>query len=199
MTSRFHDMPIKSKLMIMIMGTTTIVVIIAFLAFFVYQLDATWQDNKNKLTSVARITGLNVAAAITFHDQQSAADTLAALSVEPSVLAAFVFKPNGQIFAQYRALSGMANKHGQESSPKIDELIAEASTESFWSFDKDLEVVEPIIFDHQQIGLIIIQSQPINLLAKIRWFIEFTAGILTLIFIIIYFLSSRLQQVISGP
>jgi signal transduction histidine kinase/CheY-like chemotaxis protein len=199
MTSRFNDMPIKNKLTMMIMGTTTIVVIIAFLAFFVYQLDATWQDNKNKLTSVARITGLNVAAAITFHEQQSAADTLAALSVEPSVLAAFVIKPNGQIFAQYRSLSGMANKHVQEPSPKIDELIAEASTESFWSFDKDLEAVEPIIFDHQQIGLVIIQSQPTNLLAKTRWFIEFTAGILALIFIIIYFLSSRLQQVISGP
>ena len=73
-------MSIKSKLMMMIMGTTTLVLIIAFLAFFVYQLDATWRDNKNKLTSVARITGINITAAITFQDQQSATDTLAALS-----------------------------------------------------------------------------------------------------------------------
>jgi signal transduction histidine kinase/CheY-like chemotaxis protein len=199
MILRFNDMPLKSKLMTIIMGTTTIVLIIAFLSFFIYQLDATWKDNKNKLTSVARITGLNVAAAITFHDQQSAADTLAALSVEPSVLAAFVIKPDGQIFAQYRSLSGMANKHFQEPSPKIDELIAKASTQSFWNFHEDLEAVEPIILDHQQLGIVVIQSQPSDLLAKIRWFIEFTATILVLIFIITYLVSSRLQQVISGP
>jgi signal transduction histidine kinase/ActR/RegA family two-component response regulator len=185
--------------MTIIMGITTIVLIIAFLAFFVYQLDSTWKDNKNKLTSVARITGLNVAAAITFHDQQSAADTLTALSVEPSVFAAFVIKPDGQIFAQYRSLSGMANKHFQEPSLKVDELITKASTQSFWNFHEDLEAVEPIILDHQQLGIVVIQSQPRDLLAKIRWFIEFTAGILTLIFFITYFLSSKLQQVISGP
>jgi len=185
--------------MMMIMGTTTIVLILAFLAFFVYQLDATWKDNKNKLTSIARITGINVAAAITFNDQQSATDTLAALSAEPSVLTAFVVTPDGRIFAQYRSLSGMENKQIQESSPKIDELIAEASTQSFWTFDKDLEVVEPIIFDQQPIGMAVIQSHPINLLKKIRWFMKFTTAILALIFIITYFLSSRLQQVISGP
>ena len=93
----------------------------------------------------------------------------------------------------------MANKHVLEPSPKIDELIAEASTKSFWNFDNDLKTVERIIFEHQQIGMVVIRSQPINLLTKIRWFIEFTATILVLIFIITYFLSSRLQQVISGP
>ncbi len=199
MLRRLRNLPIKGKLMMIIMGATSTAMVIAFLAFFIYQMENTWHDNKDQLTSLAKIIGLNVASPLIFKDQRAAEEILDSLSVEPSVQAIFIIAADNQIFAQYSSDSAKASQNATMHSDKVEKLIGETSSEPFWSFNNDLAAVEPISLDNQQIGTVVIQGYQKNLAAKLLWFVKFTGGILAVISLIAYFISSRLQHFISGP
>lgn len=53
------------------------------------------------ITTMARIVSSNSVAAISFDDENAAAETLLGLKTEPQILAAGIYRENGGLFAQY--------------------------------------------------------------------------------------------------
>ena len=56
----------------------------------------------SELSLLANTLGENTAASLTFNDQKSAADMLAALHADPDLMAAYLYDTSGKIFAEYR-------------------------------------------------------------------------------------------------
>ncbi len=198
MLPRFNDLPIRGKLMTIILATTTVVLLIAFLAFVAYTSSLSWKENHEKLRTFAKIAGLNSASAVIFNDQRSATEILTVLSAETTILSAYIIKPDHQVFAAYRT-ADLNNQRTKLLSKGLDDLIQQASSESLWSLRLDMVVSEPIMIDNQQIGRVMIQADTSKLSEKLRLFLAFTAGILVIVFVVAYILSSKLQRVISQP
>ena len=98
---RFSDIPIKHKLMLIGLLTTTVALVLAGAGIAVYELVTFKKDLVSDVASVAQIIGYNSAAALSFNDANSAEQTLRALSAKPHIVAACIYDKDGKVFATY--------------------------------------------------------------------------------------------------
>src|ERR1043166_3398367 len=98
---RFRDLPIKRKVMSVIMLTSVTVVVLSVAAFMVYELLIFRQAIARNLAVTAAITAENSTAALAFRIQRDASETLAALRAEPHIEAAALYDDQGELFAHY--------------------------------------------------------------------------------------------------
>src|SRR5215471_5681209 len=98
---RFQDLPIKRKVMGVIMFTSVTVVALTVAAFIVHESIAFRQSLGRNLSTIAAITAENSIRALKFRIQRDAVDTLAALRAEPHIEAAALYDSDGKLFAHY--------------------------------------------------------------------------------------------------
>ena len=92
---------IKRKLTLIIMLTSSIALVLACIAFSVYELRTYRDATAGELATMAQMIGANSIAALTFEDKRVAEDTLSALSVDDRVIAASIYTKDGAVFARY--------------------------------------------------------------------------------------------------
>ncbi|MEA5114964.1 MAG: ATP-binding protein [Geobacteraceae bacterium] len=226
MKNFFRTASIKNNLMIIIMLTSATAVVLVSLAFLANEIVSFRKGIRQELNALADIIGKNSAAAVVFYDQKSAADTLAGLSVKPYIIRAFIVTNDGSIFAEYvspkkKALYGKPHaemaidggcvifSHTTEASGKaasgtslsMNALIAEMKRESdsLWDLDGTLEAVQPIMVNGQNMGTVIVQSDAAELLDRIKWELFSVVLIMAGASLVAFFLSRRLQGIISEP
>src|SRR5271163_2525335 len=97
----FRDIPIKQKLMVIIMATTTAALLLAGIGIVGADSFLFRRDLERDLSVLARMAADNSTAALAFNDPQAAAETLAALRARTHLVAACIYKRDGTIFAKY--------------------------------------------------------------------------------------------------
>jgi uncharacterized membrane protein affecting hemolysin expression len=222
----FRNLSIKNKLMAILMLTSGVVLLVASLAFSVNELITFHSNTKQELSSLAEIVGKNVSAALLFGDRESAAETLETLSLKPNILAAFLFTDDGDLFTSYiseevhkkrLALNGAVSDSWRtescgmlchaampDGSTKLrlsesDLARLGSSAGSFWDLDGDYEVIGPIVVDGRKIGTVVVLYDAKVMLIRLLWFVVIVIAIMLGASLVAYFVSRKLQKVISGP
>ncbi|TFG91440.1 MAG: response regulator, partial [Syntrophobacterales bacterium] len=222
----FRNLSIKNKLMAILMLTSGIVLMVASLAFSVNGLITFRSDTQQELTSLAEIVGKNISAALLFGDQKSAAETLETFSLKPNILAGFLFSQDGEIFSSYiskevhkKRLALDSAHPGSWSSQNCGMLchavmpngsmklrLTESDMESmassagsFWTLDDDFRVVAPVIVEGRKIGTVVILYDGKVLVIKLLWYGAMVLAIMLGASLVAFFVSRKLQKVISGP
>lgn len=203
----FHFTSIKHKLMAIVMATSAAVLILASLAFIVNEALMFRRQMHQELTALAGIIGLNTTAAITFGDRNSATKTLEGLGARQYIISAYIFTQDGEVFAKYIA-PGTAPGRLKLEPPKGDaswDLRAALAkltrkSQTWWKgWDTDVEVMERVLLDDQPIGIIVIQSDLLEVFSRLKWFFVMVIVIMIATLAIAYVLSNRLQRPISEP
>ncbi len=224
--SDFRNLSIKNKLMAILMLTSGIVLLIASLAFSVNELISFRSATRQELTSLAEIIGKNVSAALLFGDRMSAAETLETLSLKPNILAGFIISDDGKIFSSYISKevhknrlapdrknpdswrsqncgmlchTAMLNGSKELRLSESDLARFDSSTDSFWGFDGDIEVSSPIMVDGRKTGTVVILYDAQVLAIKLLWYVVMVLAIMSGAALVAFFVSRKLQQVISEP
>jgi len=99
--ARFRDLPIKRKMSVAVLGTTTLTLLIACVAFIAYERIAFRQTMARNLNVLSDALARNCTGALSFDNKDDAEATLQALGAEPSVLAACLYTEKGAQFADY--------------------------------------------------------------------------------------------------
>jgi two-component system, NtrC family, sensor kinase len=99
--SRLSNMSIRSKYTLVIMITSSIALLLAIVAFIIYEVYAFHKELVNNVTVLADTVGSNCAAALDFNDIRSAQETLAALDANKHIIAAAVYSKDGTLFAKW--------------------------------------------------------------------------------------------------
>ena len=148
----FRNLPIKHKLTLLSVLASGSALILACGAFAVYDSWSFRDALVQTISTQARIVGANSAASLLFGDLRSATETLAALSAEPAVLSAGIYRRDGKLFASYvspaKAQSG-ATVLPQISPTNADSLRFEAN---------HLDLTRPIIFQKETMGVVAIRA-----------------------------------------
>lgn len=226
LNNSFRNLSIKNKLMAILMLTSGIVLFTASLAFFVNEFVSYRMNARQDMISIAELVGKNAAAALLFGDQRSAAETLETLAAKPNVLAAFIFSQERELFASYisnevhknriqldKSAPGSWRKQScgilcHESIPKnygnlkLSETnlkLLAASADSFWDSDGDFEVVSPILIDNRPVGTVIILYDSKEVFFRLLWFVVIVMAIMLGASLVAFFVSRRLQRLISRP
>lgn len=184
----FRDASIKRKLTLIIMLTSSVALLLTATFLVVNDLVTTRRAMVNDLRALAQIVGMNCTAALTFDDQKSAQETLAALRAKPRIVSAAVYTKDGRVFAGYPQILSQ----GARIPPRP--LGDGPSFES-----GRLVIFQPIMFQGARIGTIYIQSDMRELYSRLRRFAGLVAAIMLVSSLAAFLLSSQLQRLISGP
>ena len=92
---------ITAQLRELILVTTSIALLLAYLAFVGYDLMTYRQSIVNKLSVLADVTAGNTLGALAFQDQEAASLALATLSADPHIKYAALLDMDGKMFAEH--------------------------------------------------------------------------------------------------
>jgi signal transduction histidine kinase/methyl-accepting chemotaxis protein len=184
----FRDATIEHKLRRITMFTSGAALVLACIAFAVYELVSFQGTMVRELTSLADVIGTNSKAALAFRDPRAGEETLAALGADPRIVSAVILTKDGEAFATY---------HGRGAKAPLVSPIPQEETGFSWV--GRVTVSRPIVLDDERIGTIYIRADLQKVYARLRQYAMIAAGVLTAASIAAFLLSSRLQRVISGP
>jgi len=178
---------IRRKLTGLIAGTTAITLLLASLTFAIGGVVSFRRSLDQKLTIVAEILGRNSTAALAFGDKAVASDVLAAVEAERSIESAALFDKNGRLFATYVS---------KKTPGLLPTSAAGLTSEEAWG---RVQVVHPIALDGEVLGTVYLQSSMIDITHRMELFALLTLGTIVVCSGVAVFLSSKLQNRISGP
>lgn len=201
------NLPIKYKMMALIMFVISITLLMTTLAFIFREIHNSHHEQYENLSSLAEIIGTNTSAAIIFDDPQSAMDTMNTLKVRSDILAAYVFTKDNTLFIRYvAARKDLSHLPFEQLSPdasvddyrRILNQLREESSRFFtlWGFSS---LVRPILLDGQTIGTVVIHSDMNVFRQRIYGTATVSLLVMVISWIIAYLLSYWLQRVVSTP
>jgi signal transduction histidine kinase/DNA-binding response OmpR family regulator len=184
----YGNLPIKLKLRMIIMLTVGAALALACIAILTYDRLAFRNSMQRDLAILAAVVGSNSTAAISFGDQQAAADLLAGLKANSHIRGARIFSNDGQPFASY--------SRNQAAEPcSAPGLPADGS----WFQDNTLILTKRITLHNQTLGTICLESDLGEMHSRLRQFTWILFAILFAASLLALGLSARLQGIISKP
>jgi signal transduction histidine kinase/DNA-binding response OmpR family regulator len=192
----FNEWPIQRKLTGMALFSTGLALLLVLLAFVANDIVSFRGTIESRMTSLADVIGTNSTAALTFRDQQAAADTLAALRQDPHVVFAETFAADKSSFATYvrpRQVDSGA------SPPPPTRSVALTETRQSRRTNHLLELATPIVLDGQIIGWILLRSDLTEINERLIRSSMIALGIFILSGLAALAVSQRLQRAITDP
>jgi len=188
MRSTIQNMAIKHKLIAIVMLTCVMAFMLVGSTFIYWEWKGLRNNMIESLLTEAEITADNCKAALMFEDVEDAARTLKALKADSSIVYACIYKKTGEEFTSF--VRDEADK---------DRLKINLKEQSHSFSEGLLTAFEPIVLDNERIGTVCLRSDLKQMYAALRRNVENTIAVLLLAGVAAYLISSRLQQIISGP
>ena len=182
-----RDLPIRQKLVLLIMLTTAGALLVAGVALIVIDLRSFRKDMESDLSTLAEIVARNSTAALTFADPGAAEETLQALEAQEPIVAAAVYGEAGDLFAVYQRKGADAGVPDQPGPVDVT-----------WS-QGSLHVFDEITLDNRRIGTVYLRSDLSEIYRRLRLQIVTVSAVIVIAALAALLLSSALQRVISKP
>jgi C4-dicarboxylate-specific signal transduction histidine kinase len=183
-----RNIPIRSKVTLVVLVTCGASLLVACVALFAFQLLNFQRSFMSDLSALAEIVANNSTAAVTFDDPAAAQEILSALKAKPHIVGASITDKNGAVFAQFG--------QGDDST-----TLQRFPSDNGFAFDRSyLLHSQPIILDNQQIGMLYLRSDYRSVyLGLLKLYSGILALVLVVSFLLALVISSRLQRFISEP
>lgn len=183
----FHDMPIKQKLLAIIMSVTAAALLLSGLGIVIADSVLFRSGMQRDISALAQIVADNSTAALAFDDPRTATETLGSLRARPHLVAACIYRPNGTVFATYvRPGASTECPPGNAS----DEML-------FTSVG--LMVRRPIALDQRRIGTLVLLYDLGEISERARLYGQTVLIILLVSSLVAFLISSRLRSIIAEP
>jgi signal transduction histidine kinase/ActR/RegA family two-component response regulator len=180
-------LPIREKLVAMIMITTAAVLVLASAGYLAWDYYRLRLDLASELGATARLVLENSSAAINFDDEQAALDTLATLATVPRLRAACLYSARGALFASWsnggKAATCPARAAGDGTSLAGGELTHSASG----------------FLGGKRFGSVYLRSDAGVLASRLKMQAVVTGFLLVAALGFAWMLSFRLQGLVSDP
>lgn len=111
----FSDLPVRHKLIGIMMLTSVVAVLLACLGFIVYEQITFRGKLVRDFSILGEVIGENVAPGLAFNDATAMEKPLQSLSAEPRILAAAVFDKTGRRVAGFQRKMSRQNSRGRRT------------------------------------------------------------------------------------
>jgi two-component system sensor histidine kinase/response regulator len=198
----FSDIPIAKKLITITLATTVTALLLASLMQAATEGLAYRDDISHNLATMGEVIGTNSVAALIFEDEKLAQQVLQSLEAEPAIIDGHIYHADGELMAAYYAgeISHDDIQLGASAkAQRISQWIATGEPVRVFNGLKSLDIVQPIHFDQETIGYVHLQASMASLVQTLVRFAWMAVITVALAILVAYFLSFRLQAVISRP
>lgn len=183
---RFRDLPIRRKLVAVMVATSFVVVALAVVGQAVMDSAVLRGQLREQLRMAARIVGMNSEAALRFGDATAAHEALVALRHDPSIVAAALYTPDGRMLA---SLADPAHR----PLPRTAGASGWAPPRGTW------QTTEEVWRDGELVGTVLVRADDRRFLQRLRLVAFVALGLLACAVVLSALLATRLQAVISQP
>jgi signal transduction histidine kinase/ActR/RegA family two-component response regulator/HAMP domain-containing protein len=182
-----RNLSIKSKLTLIIMGTSAVALALVAAGFVAYELIAFQRITRQDLSTLAEITGAQSAGALTFEDERAASEILNGMRAKKHIVAACLYDRQNAVLAVYPERKG---PWPVPAHPEPD----------ICRFQRDHVVLfKEIRFNNEFIGTIYLKSDLSERKERLQICALFIGILMVASFAVTFILSSRLQRIITGP
>jgi len=185
---RLRDMPIRRKLMLIVLLTSIVVMVMIRGAFFTYEL-MTFQEVKiRQLTTLGEILSANSTTALTSRNPEEAKKILSALKAERHIVAAALYDENRQIVARHPDTLTRA------------ELPAAPGPTGYRFDGSEVSGFQPVMQQDRLLGTLYLKFDTGSLQREFVWgSVRIALAVMAVVLLLSYPLSLTLQQQISRP
>ena len=188
MPARYKNLPIAQKLQWATMMVGIIAMLLASAGLLVDSQIQGRDAMRHDVEVLADIFSANSTAALTFNDPNAAKELLATLQAKQHITAAFLYSPDGKLFASYRRDAGL----GETAAPA---LLSDGSR-----FDSQhLTVFKSIVSAGQKVGTVELESDLGEIHDQLAHFLWVVLAVIAGASLLAVMLSSRLQRPILEP
>ena len=187
MTGAFRRLPIRLKLIAMILGACASVLVLASLGYLLVDYYQMRRQLEEDLQAQAQIVLQNSMAALVFADERAARETLNTLSSKPNIRLACLYDRAGRLLEGYRydARSGACPATPPDPGTQFG--------------SEDVQLTSEGMLDNRRYGTLLLRSDLAALARRGRYQLGVVSVLLILTLIVAVLLSSRLQRIVSDP
>src|SRR5581483_6788271 len=179
---------IKTKLMAIIMATSSIALLLACAIFIIQDYFSLRKTLVEDLSVQAEMLGSNSTAALSFGDETAAEETLSSLKADSNIVSACIFDKEGRMMSSYVRQGESRNS-----------LPTAAQPDGSHFGPGKLFLFRQITLNGERVGTIYIESDLSDLTALLRRLFYAVLAILAISLLVTFVLSSKLQHVVSQP
>ncbi len=187
----FQRLSIEAKLALVVTATTLGGLVVATVSFVIYDGISSRAEFENEVAVLGRIAADRATAAVAFGDTRSAEETLQALGVRSSVLAARLLDEAGEPLAAYTAEGAAPRLHDLDKRDLPPEAITYREDRVYLS--------RPIVLEGVEIGTLLLESDLAPLRERRGRYTAIASAVALLSFVLVFLLSSRLRRSLAEP
>jgi len=165
--------------------------VLACLAFIVFDVISFREARMRNLSTQAQIIASNTVSALLFDDSQSAHNTLSALQAAPNILSAEIFLPDDRLFASY------SRDPSWQSQPPLP--FKQGQAESSWTENGQMLLVRKIEVDGKTIATVFIRSDMKDLHRRFLRYVLIAGIVLAASLLTTLLLSSFVRRAVAQP
>jgi signal transduction histidine kinase len=164
--------------------------LLAYVSFLAYNLYAYREAAISSLSGEAQIIGSNSASAIIYNDEVSARTTLAALDSSSEVVAAAIYTPSGELFAQYA--------RGAAPPPQPRE-IPNGQMKASWVDGLDIVAGSQIVLQGKVAGTVYIQARLHGLRKQAMQYATIAGVVLVFCLVVALLVGTVFRRILARP
>jgi two-component system sensor histidine kinase/response regulator len=190
-----RHLSIRLKLIVIGMTTTAVALLLAVITFLAYDYLSFRELQIASLRTLATMVGDGNAAALSFNDKKSGAETLRTLAAHRNVTRAMIIRPDGSAFAVFDRERGDATAVGQTGAEGWPTLLTGAPAVTW----ERIALRQRIVFQDEPLGEVFIESDRLDSKARLWRFVAVTGVIVIGALFVALLVTSWLQRLISAP
>jgi len=183
----FKNIPIRKKLLRIILLINGIVLLVTCITFFIYEFYIFRRTTLEKLSTIGKIISANSTAALAFDNPDDAKEILAALKNQRHIVAACLYDKKGRLFIQYTSGNG------------TNVFPVKPAVEGYRFTNSNLEGFEPVMQGDRQLGTLYLKSDMGAMYERMRLYGFVVVLVLVLSFLLAYLLVKVLEESICAP
>ncbi|MEP7256981.1 MAG: ATP-binding protein [Flavitalea sp.] len=176
----FANLPIQKKLLRIVFLINAIVLFLAGIAFFLYEVHVFRTSTQEKLSTIGKIIASNSTAALAFDSPGDAKEILSALKTEPHIVAACLYDKNGKLFSNYL------------SDDTLQVLPAEPGSPGYHFSAGHVEGFEQVKQESVSLGTLYLKSDMGAIYDRLKIY----AGVFLLVFFVSFLLAFLLVKIL---
>ncbi|MGE5365520.1 MAG: ATP-binding protein [Bacteroidota bacterium] len=189
MKNRINNLPIKGKLILIIMFISITSLLLSGFAVILFNNYYIKQNLIENMTTIGKLIADRSTAALSFQDSKLAEENLSVLRFKPITSDACILTESGRVFAVYNS----PNIYAGSAFP--DKILKRG----FYFEEEYLKLFEPVTLEGKQIGTVYIRASLRDLYGQKRNIIGLVVIVVLISSIVAFFLSSSLHLFVSRP
>ncbi|WP_300455855.1 CHASE sensor domain-containing protein [Desulfobacula sp.] len=195
---------LRAKLGFLMGGVALLTLFMVSTALIVNEKYNARKNLVRELQSMADLVALNSSVAMVFHDEQAARETLASLAAKPEIMAAVLYDDTGTVYSRYSwgtidgatVISDLRQVH-----TRPENTLKQVKTFGGLSYllEGRLHVIQPVMDKGNFMGAIHLVDNMQQVKQRLNTYYQVVAAIILITLMVVAFLSSRMQTLITDP